>query len=197
MAMNPIGLVVIAIAGLVAGLVIAYKKSETFRSIVQGAMNGARVAIGWVVDKGQALVGFFTALPGKIASVSSGMWDGIKSAFRSALNWIIDKWNGLQFSVPGVSAFGHTIGGFTLGVPDIPRLAAGGIVPATPGGRVVRVAEAGQAEAIIPLSRGGRGGLGANTHLTFEIKVGVGDPIAIAREIRKVLARYTQETGFA
>jgi len=33
---NPIGLVILLIAGLVAGLVIAYKKSETFRAIVQG-----------------------------------------------------------------------------------------------------------------------------------------------------------------
>jgi hypothetical protein len=33
------------------------------------------------------------------------------------------------------------------------QLAEGGIVPATPGGRLVTVAEAGQAEAVIPLSK--------------------------------------------
>jgi phage-related protein len=36
---NPIGLVVIAIAALVAGFVIAYKNSATFRTIVQGALK--------------------------------------------------------------------------------------------------------------------------------------------------------------
>lgn len=39
MAMNPIGLVVIAIAALVAGIVIAYKKSETFRNAVKGLVD--------------------------------------------------------------------------------------------------------------------------------------------------------------
>lgn len=42
----------------------------------------------------------------------------------------------------------------------IPELAEGGIVPATAGGRTIRVAEAGQAEAIIPLNRAGQFGLG-------------------------------------
>ena len=36
---NPIGLVVIAIAALVAGLIYAYQHSATFRAIVQGAMK--------------------------------------------------------------------------------------------------------------------------------------------------------------
>lgn len=36
---------------------------------------------------------------------------------------------------------------------SIPKLAKGGVVPATPGGKIVRVAEAGQSEAIIPLNK--------------------------------------------
>ena len=30
------------------------------------------------------------------------MWNGIRDAFRGALNWIIRKWNGLEFSIPRV-----------------------------------------------------------------------------------------------
>ncbi|MFI2187996.1 phage tail tape measure protein [Streptomyces sioyaensis] len=48
MSLNPIALVVIAIAALVAAIVVAYNKSETFRSIVQGAFNGVKVAISAV-----------------------------------------------------------------------------------------------------------------------------------------------------
>jgi len=52
MTANPIGLVVIAVAGLVAGLVIAYKKSETFRNIVNGAfkavLSAAQGAWNWI-----------------------------------------------------------------------------------------------------------------------------------------------------
>jgi phage-related minor tail protein len=50
MAANPIGLVVVAIAALVAAIVIAYKNSETFRSIVQAVWGAIKVAIGAVAD---------------------------------------------------------------------------------------------------------------------------------------------------
>lgn len=48
---NPVGLVVVAVAALVAGFVLAYQKSETFRKIVDGAMAGAKTAVQFVVDK--------------------------------------------------------------------------------------------------------------------------------------------------
>jgi hypothetical protein len=78
----------------------------------------------------------------------------------------------------------------------IPELAEGGIVPATNGGRIIRVAEAGQAEAIIPLSRFG-GGAGSTTggdvHIT--VNAGVGDPIAIGAALVDVLQKYQSRTG--
>ena len=45
---NPIGLVIVVIAALVAGLVIAYKKSETFRAIVSGAMKAVGAIFTWL-----------------------------------------------------------------------------------------------------------------------------------------------------
>lgn len=50
MALNPIGLVVVAIAALVAGIVIAYKKSETFRDIVQTVFKAVGGAVLKAVD---------------------------------------------------------------------------------------------------------------------------------------------------
>lgn len=41
---NPIGIVVVAIAALVAAIVLAYKNSETFRNIVQAVWKGIQVA---------------------------------------------------------------------------------------------------------------------------------------------------------
>jgi len=48
LAANPIGLVVIAIAALVAGLVIAYNESETFRRIVDTAFRAIGDAGAWL-----------------------------------------------------------------------------------------------------------------------------------------------------
>lgn len=53
---NPIGLVVVAVAALVAGVILAYKHSSRFRAIVQAVGRAGQVAIGWVVSKVSELV---------------------------------------------------------------------------------------------------------------------------------------------
>jgi hypothetical protein len=70
---------------------------------------------------------------------------------------------------------------------EIPELAEGGIVPATRGGRIVRVAEAGQAEAIIPLSRIGNNGGGGNVyHIQINSKIADATlPDLLVAELRK------------
>lgn len=107
MSANPILLVVIALVALTAGLVIAYKKSATFREIVQGAFHG-------VLSIGQKFVGFFTkTIPGAVSKVVGFVkthWkpilaimagplglivlavtkniDKIKGAFTGAIAWV-------------------------------------------------------------------------------------------------------------
>lgn len=95
-------------------------------AILTGPIGLAVLAISKNWD---SIVGTIKGLPKRIASAASGMWDGITSAFRSAINWIISKWNSLEFKIPGVDT--HipgvgTVGGFSLGTPNIPMLAAGG-----------------------------------------------------------------------
>lgn len=74
---------------------------------------------------------------------------------------------------------------------EIPELADGGIVPATRGGRLIRVAEAGQDEAIIPLPSGMRTSTvgGGDTNVT--IHVNGGDPNAVVEALR----RYVRQNG--
>ena len=91
-----------------------------------------------------------------------------------------------------LGSIGDVIGGAVggafsgIGLPDIniPGFAAGGVVPATPGGRIVRVGEGGRDEAIVPLGRGG-GGAGGNTYITID--AALGDPDAIADRLYPVL----------
>ena len=44
---GPIGLTVLAIAGLVGGFVLAYKKSETFRNMIDGIVDKFKIAMDW------------------------------------------------------------------------------------------------------------------------------------------------------
>jgi len=177
---NPIMLVVLAIAALAAGLVYAYKHSETFRDIVQAVfrdVSGAAIAVkdalvhafdnvvhafdnvkqaavdtvDWVRAKWDGLVSFFTGLPGKLSSLFSGIWHGVTAGLKDAVNFVLH----LPLKIPEIKlgAFGHyvNVGGQTL----IPSLAHGGVVMPQPGGQLVNVAEAGKPEAIVPLGQNG------------------------------------------
>lgn len=101
-----------------------------FASSAFDSLKGAASAVkDWVAARFDDLVSTITGLPDRISRVAGGMFDGIKNAFRSALNWVIDAWNGLEFKIPGFDppGPGPKFGGFTLGVPNIPRMHTGGI----------------------------------------------------------------------
>jgi phage-related protein len=87
----------------------------------------ARTAINKVKEYWNGFIGFFKGLPGKISSAASNMWNGIKSSFRTTVNWIISKWNNLKFTIGGGSILGKKLPSVTLNTPNIPYLAKGGI----------------------------------------------------------------------
>lgn len=72
MTANPIGLVIVAIVALVAAVVIAYKKSETFRAIVQASMRGVLVAFQLLWAGAKALFGWISDHWGTISKIISG-----------------------------------------------------------------------------------------------------------------------------
>jgi phage-related protein len=104
-----------------------------------------------IVKAFNAVVGFITGLPGKIAKIAAGMWHGISDAFKDTINFMIDLWNRLHFTLPKASFLGVHLGGETIGVPHIPHLAQGGLITQT--GLVF--AHAG--EAITPIDKVPRG----------------------------------------
>jgi hypothetical protein len=186
------------IAGVVAGFkfVIDWAKKlwrgiQLYFGFWKGMLDKV---IGWVmgtkdriVNSFNAVVGFVRKLPGRISSAASGMWDGIKSAFRSAINWVIGAWNGLSFTLPSVSVFGQTVGGMTLSTPDIPMLAQGGIIT---GPTLAMLGEGGRHEAVIPLPRGMRPGDGAALgrdlpdEFTVEATIDLGEGITEVVEMK-------------
>lgn len=95
MAANPIGIVVLAIIGLVAAFVVAYKKSETFRAVVNGALTAVKtVALAvWSAIKTAAaavwkaiqvvvkvVVAVVKAYITGVKTVAVGVWNAIKAA---------------------------------------------------------------------------------------------------------------------
>jgi len=106
----------------------------------------------WVVDQFNKVTSFVSGIPGKMASAGAGMWDWVSASFKSAINTVIGWWDALRFPLPKVHIWGvGDVGGGEVGVPYIHPLATGGLVMPTPGGTVVRVAEAGQPEIVSPI----------------------------------------------
>ena len=99
---------------------------------------------------------FITGVISGAQRVFGRIGDAIVGAFRSAINFIIRAWNGIEFTVPSVKVAGRTlIPGFTLGLPDIPELAQGGVVRPSLGGTLARIGEGGRPERIEPLDPNG------------------------------------------
>jgi len=167
MEMNPIGLVVIAIAALTAAFIIAYQHSEKFRDIITGAFNAVKT-VATVV--GDAIAFYFKTVFGAIKMEIN--------AIISLANMAIRALNNIHVKLP---AF---LGGMEFGIdlPTIPMLAEGGIVTKP---TLAMIGEAG-AEAVVPLNKGGFGGginvtvnVGGSVVQEQDLAVSVRDQIAI------------------
>lgn len=123
---NPLGLIVLAIAALVAGLIYAWKHSETFRTVVLAAWSAIKAAaaavFGWITNHirenferiksvAQAVWGFITAYIRTEINIIVGVVRGViavvsffRNAFESARSAVISKVGALVSfvrSIPG------------------------------------------------------------------------------------------------
>jgi hypothetical protein len=154
---NPVVLVGVAIAALVAAIVIAYHKFDWFRNLVDGLWDG------------------FTAGFDAIAKPVAAYAQFLAGVYKGVFNGIADGWNNtigkISFKLPS------WLGGFGFDVPNIPKLAAGGIVTSP---TLALIGEAGP-EAVVPLNRGNS--MGNNV----TINVNGGDPNAVVSALRSYM----------
>jgi hypothetical protein len=174
---NPIGLIILAIVALVAAFVILWNKSAAFRNFWKAVWSGIKTAASavgsWFKDTlwgkwikgawdgiqkgGSKVMDWFHGLGGKLKTALSKIGSIISAPFKTAFNAVARFWNNtlgrIHFTVPDWSPIA---GGKSFAIPTVPMLAHGGIVPATNGGRMVIAGEAGEDEAIIPLSKMGQ-----------------------------------------
>ncbi|MFJ7154641.1 phage tail tape measure protein [Streptomyces sp. NPDC101118] len=78
LALNPITLIVIALVALGTALVIAYKKSETFRQLVQAAWEGIKTAALWVWNSVlKPILGALVIAFKWVATVALWLWNAV------------------------------------------------------------------------------------------------------------------------
>jgi hypothetical protein len=158
MALNPVTLIVAGIVALIAVLVLAYKKFEGFKKVVDGVFSG----IKWWISN--VTIPLFESM----LSVVKGIFNGFAKLWNNTIGKISVKIP----DIPGLPGRGKE-----FGVPNIPMLADGGIVTSP---TLAIIGEAG-AEAVIPLDRlGGMGG-GGDIYVTVQ----GGDPNAVVDALRR------------
>lgn len=103
---NPISLIIIAIVALIAGIVLLYQNSETFRNIVTGAFKMVGDAImflwNWVSANWPLLLAILTGPIGLAVLWIIQNWDLVKAAFAMAWQFIQDVWSGVLGFFAGV-----------------------------------------------------------------------------------------------
>lgn len=208
---NPLGLIVLAIAAVVAAIVVLVKNWDAVVEAVKTATRAIVDAWEWVVDSLRYLAGLvfdiitypyrrawellkyiaeqvtdkWRGVVDSLKYVFGGLADAITYPFRVAFDTIKWLWN-------------HTVGGFGFTTPSwlgplggkefrIPKMAQGGIVTRP---TLVLAGEAG-AEAIVPLGRGG--GLGAVTINVYALNANS----ETGRLVADALREYQRTSGVA
>jgi hypothetical protein len=98
LAANPVVLVIAGVVALGVALVMAYKKSETFRNIVNAVFNAVKKVVTTVVnfikDHWKTLFPVIAAIVFVVKKVIEN-WDRIKDAARNVIDWVRDRFRGL------------------------------------------------------------------------------------------------------
>ena len=92
MSLNPIALIIIAIAGLIAAIIALWGKCEWFSKLLTSMFEGLKSA--W-----RSTVEFFKSIwQGFTTALSNGI-DGVKNLFNSSCNFLKSIWQGLTDSI--------------------------------------------------------------------------------------------------
>lgn len=174
MTANPIGLIILAVAALVAGIIWLATQTDFFQKLWTAVWGAVVAYFNWVVGNYKAAAGVVVGaiswigdtigkVPGWLRTAFGVVYNVITAPFRAAFNAVASMWNNtvgrLTFSIP---SWVPGIGGRSFSAPRLPTLHSGGRVPGMPGQNVLAILQAG--ETIGSPSASGAGGGG---HLTI------------------------------
>lgn len=158
----------------------------------QTIKDGASAVYDWVKEKFEAIAGVVDS----VVSAISGAVGRVVDALKAPINAFITGWNRIELTIPSVDIDmpgpipDISFGGKTIGLPDIPHLAKGGIVT---GPTLAFLAEAGRPEAVVPLPRGG---LAGSRVYNLNVSVAPGtDPAVTGRTIVQLIQAYERGNG--
>lgn len=110
---NPIGLVVTAIAGLVAAFVVLWKRSEKFRNFWIGLWEKIKKAFSGFIDAWGVGLDIIKEALSKVGEFFSGIWDSIQDSAGNLIENIVGFFSGAWETIKSVW---NTVSGFFTGI---------------------------------------------------------------------------------
>ena len=167
---NPLGLIVVGIAAVIAIIAILYTKFEGVRKVVDNVFGFIKEAVIGTVD------------------VITTYVQTVLGVYKTIFNTIAKLWNNtigkLSFEFP---SWVPGLGGKGFSVPNIPMLAEGGIVNSP---TLAMIGERGP-EAVIPLNRAG--GMGGN--YTINVNGGLASSAEIGQSVVNAIRAFNRSNG--
>jgi hypothetical protein len=223
---NPIGIVVAAIVALIAIVVLAYQKNETFRKIVDAVWKAIKIAIkatvDWIVNTAwpfiKKIIDFMVAYYRFLWNAIKIVWNGIRDTIKTVVDKVATYFNTIKtlitVTIPNAFKTGvAAIGKFWKGLEELARkpiVFVVGIVNKLIGGynKIASVFKAPTAPLIPGFAGGGRipGPESAEDNMLAAgpggnlMKVATGEFIVNARQTSKnlpLLHAINSADGFA
>jgi phage-related protein len=184
-----------------------------YDNLIQPALDAVGEAFAWVNENiigpisktiqdtietvGQAFRDVFQGVSDFMRDIFNGLVGIVKTPLNSLIDLVnktIRGINSISIDIPDwVPEWGGK--SFGLRIPQIPRLAKGGVVMPQPGGVLANIAEGGQAEAVIPLDRFGDFGGRSNTY-NITVNAGMGsDGSRIGQQIVDEILKFERTSG--
>jgi hypothetical protein len=189
MSLNPFGIIMIAVGALVTGIVIAYKKFETFRDIVNGVINGLMgtfeafansyiTAIN-VIIRGMNLINPFSDIP-SLSTISLPRIGG----------------GGGAAAVGSGAAREGGVGQVLAAMPAMPAPTAPlALAPTSGGGGGMSKGSQGPGYAKGMSNRNGPGGVDVQGGFSINVFGGISTSAEIGKSVVDAIAQYQQVYG--
>lgn len=156
MTANPIGIIIVAVAALVAGIIYLATQTDFFGKAWEVIWGGVVAVVNWVVGNYKMAFGLMGAagswlldqvrkIPAGIGAAFAGLFNIITWPFRTAFNAVARMWNAtvgrLTWTIP---SWVPIVGGNSISAPRLSTFHAGGTVPGRPGENVLAMLQAGE-----------------------------------------------------
>lgn len=225
MAMNPIGLVILAVAALTAGLVYFFTQTElgqqvweAFTTFVVETATAvadwfAYVFTEWIPGLWDTFTGYLTDTWEGFKESFFGVLEAVGDFFKSMINTYIGMWEGfINFFIGGINNIIRGLNKISFKIPDWVEGVGGksfGInLPTVPTVSLPRLAEGGIVKAqpggiIANIGEGQydeavvplKPGQTFGSTYNITVNAGVGDPVRIGEEVVTAIKRYERVSG--